>query len=164
MDLKKELIQLCAHNSLKIPESAKNSEIDICTHIIKLKAVNINNKTGETALLIGAYYNNVTVCKNLIESGADVNLQSNIGASPLHLAAQNGHTDVCSILLKEGATLDLQTKDGWSPLNVAAQKGHTDVGTILLKAGANVDLPNNITFKEHMWQCFLLFLAETTHW
>ncbi|XP_071950139.1 uncharacterized protein [Antedon mediterranea] len=144
MDLKTHLIELCAVNSLKIPESAKTSEIGICTHIINTKSVNIQDKHGQTALFWGAYYKNVSVCQNLIESGADVNLQAKNGTSPLYVAAQNGHTDVCSILLKEGAKLDLQTKNGWSPLNRAAEKGHKDVCTILLEAGAKVDLPNNI--------------------
>ncbi|XP_071950137.1 uncharacterized protein [Antedon mediterranea] len=145
MDLKTHLIELCAVNSLKIPESAKTSEIGICTHIINTKSVNIQDKHGQTALFWGAYYKNVSVCQNLIESGADVNLQAKNGTSPLYVAAQNGHTDVCSILLKEGAKLDLQTKDGWTPLHSAAIKGHTDVCSILLKAGAKLDLQENVS-------------------
>jgi len=61
---------------------------------------------GWTALHHAANIGDLSCCKLLVKSGAEVNCMSNKRRTPLHFAAQGGFVEVFRYLIKNGAKID----------------------------------------------------------
>lgn len=127
-------------------------------------------RTGTTAIIWAAIYNQPRAIKALAEAGADVNVKSALttfphtgqavleqafeegvsyvgqtplpkgGWTPLMYAAREGSLDAVRALIEFKADLNLTEPDGTSALLFAMINGHYDVAEELVKAGANVNL------------------------
>ena len=91
-----------------------------------------------TLLHKAAETGDLTICKLLINKGANVNKEDTRKKTPLWCAAEKGHKDVCNVLIQKGAFVD-KTDTTWkTPLWIAASKRHQDVCEILIANGASV--------------------------
>jgi len=127
-------------------------------------------RTGTTAIMWAALYNQPRALKALAEAGADMNAKSALanfphtgqavleqafeddvsyvgqtplpkgGWTPLMYAAREGSLDAVRALIEFKADLNLTEPDGTSALLFAVINGHFDVAEELVKAGATVNL------------------------
>lgn len=83
-------------------------------------AVNIQNKKGNTAVMLAAQYADIDSLKLLLERpDIDINLQSKKGETALMLAAAAGAKDCVDLLLANGAKVNLTDKKGRNALHFA---------------------------------------------
>lgn len=97
--------------------------------------------TGDSALQIAAFRDNLVIARMLLERGAgvDVNFRGNEGDTPLKTAAEHGNTDLAKLFLDAGADPNyVGGIDGMSVLGMAAMMGHPDVVQLLLDRGSSV--------------------------
>jgi ankyrin repeat protein len=74
---------------------------------------------GRTPLMVAcAYYAGKTICRMLIDKGADINATAQDGTTPLMLAAQNAKLDVVELLLKKGANANAKDATGKTALDI----------------------------------------------
>eukprot|EP00794_Sanderia_malayensis_P012894 gene12894-14222_t len=87
---------------------------------------------------------NLTLCKALINRGADINLRSTDGFLPLCLAAFWGYSDVAKLLLKNGADVN-GTNGGtnWTSCHCAAFQGHGKVLMTLMEFNPRLDIKDD---------------------
>ena len=95
--------------------------------------VNVQSRSGLTALLQAAAAGHVEAAQVLIGAGAQVNLPTREGWTPLHKAVANGHTEMVRLLLKHNADIRAQHDDGSTPLSLASEKGKSPLILRLLK-------------------------------
>lgn len=75
---------------------------------------------GRSPLMVAcAYYSGQTICKMLIDAGADVNAVAQDGTTALMLAAQNAKLDVVILLINRGATAKAKNNAGQTALDFA---------------------------------------------
>lgn len=70
---------------------------------------NLTDATGNTLLMLSAYYGHADTVRALVEMGADPNRTNDRGQSPLAGAVFKGTEDVVQALLAAGADPDLGT-------------------------------------------------------
>eukprot|EP00386_Alphamonas_edax_P000930 GDKI01002790.1.p1 GENE.GDKI01002790.1~~GDKI01002790.1.p1 ORF type:complete len:120 (+),score=13.67 GDKI01002790.1:179-538(+) len=77
-----------------------------------------------------------TICRLLIESGADVHALNRIHQTPLHSAAHKGDTDICQMLIERGADVNIRDQTHWqrTPLDWAADPATCQ---LLIERGAD---------------------------
>jgi ankyrin repeat protein len=82
--------------------------------------LNIQDKTGKTALMFVAKDNRLDEAKVLVEAGADLNIQDQEkGWSAIFFAAEKANVPMAQLLCEAGANLDLRDKKKKSVLDVA---------------------------------------------
>ena len=99
--------------------------------------INIQNKLGETPLMLAAINNYLELAQVLIEQGADINKP---GWTPLHYAATRGHREMIRLLLNHDAYIDCESPNGTTPLMLAASYAPPLVSKLLLEEGADPTL------------------------
>ena len=62
--------------------------------------------------------NRISICKLLIEHGADVNAKNGV-TTPLHEAARYGCIEICKLLIEHGADINTKNSQGKTPLDMA---------------------------------------------
>ena len=75
-------------------------------------------------LLAAAQNGHVTVCRQLIEAGANIQFRGPHQFTPLHAAAQFGHCGVAALLMQRGADTRALASELQTPIFVAAQDQH----------------------------------------
>ncbi len=92
---------------------------------------NTQNRRGQSALPIAAYYGHADTVRLLLDRGATPD-------KGLRAAAQEGHTDILAMLLARGASIHGET--GASTLGYAVDSGDLPAVTLLLKQGVQLNL------------------------
>lgn len=92
---------------------------------------------GFMPLMCAAFAGHASVCRILVNKGANVFIKEDQGATALFFSVQQGHLEVTKLLVQAGSELELRTKLGYTPLHKAAVKGHTEEARVLVGAGAN---------------------------
>ncbi|MCB9027270.1 MAG: ankyrin repeat domain-containing protein [Bdellovibrionaceae bacterium] len=108
--------------------------------IISVIDINVQDKSGTTALIWAAQNGHTDTVKLLLDNAASVDVQDRDGYTALILAAHNGQTETVKLLLASGANVDVQDRDGYTALMWAAQYGRTETVKLLLDHGARVDI------------------------
>lgn len=103
-------------------------------------SADVRNSDGVTVLMLGAYYGQTEVIRDLLDRGAELHERDKSGFTSLHLAASNGHLEAVELLLARGADIDALTTDGFSPLMLSLRKNHADTARHLIDAGADVNV------------------------
>jgi ankyrin repeat protein len=82
--------------------------------------INVQNKNGETAILVAAKNYNAKGVELLIFARADVNLPDKYGMTPLMIAACNGMEETVNALLNTGANVNVvDNADGLTAFSCA---------------------------------------------
>jgi len=104
----------------------------------------VEDKEGQTALMIASVGGYGDVVETLVKHKADVNKKhQQSGITALMLAAAYDHPDVVRILLDNGAQIDAKDDSGWTALIHAASYGHSDTVRTLLNRGADANAKNS---------------------
>ena len=111
----------------------------------------VEDNTGRTALSIAITNNNLEVCKELINLGANVNHISKNGVRPILTAAFNGYIQIVEELIRNGAEVDKVSREYGSALHQAASGGHTDIVKILLAHGCPIDIVDSYQLTVLTW-------------
>jgi len=62
--------------------------------------INIENKEGDTPLIIACKNNNESIAQILVQKGADVNKKDKQGRTPLYISCQNKNEGIIKVILK----------------------------------------------------------------
>ncbi|KID68192.1 Ankyrin repeat-containing domain protein, partial [Metarhizium hybridum] len=100
--------------------------------------IDLEDKTGRTALMHAAEHGHATVVLMLLKNGADIEAKCR-GWTALRWAANEGREAVVTLLLERGANIEAKDCNGETPLLWAAKRGHEAVATLLLQKGANIE-------------------------
>ena len=113
--------------------------------------VNMQNKYGDTALMLAARNNTAACVSHILNAGDNVNLLNHHGQTAITMASKNGHLEGVRKLIEAGADVNKGPLIKWpgekcckTALMFAAKGGHTDCLKALLEGGADVKtLENN---------------------
>ena len=121
--------------------ACENGRMDGVTFLVEHGAnVNIQDKAGNTPLMLASKCHHMSVVIFLVKHGANIDLQDKRGHTSLMLASIKGHCDLGTFFVTCGANMDLQNNDGLNPLMEACKNGSMDVVTYLVEHGVNVNL------------------------
>lgn len=101
--------------------------------------VNVENASGETALMMAALRGRVAWMQRLLDRGAQVHKN---GWSPIHYAATGPEVKAVAVLLERGAPVEAQSPDKDTPLMMAARYGAEASVDLLLARGASASVTN----------------------
>jgi|WetSurMetagenome_2_1015567.scaffolds.fasta_scaffold641743_1 uncharacterized protein len=126
---------------LIIDAVSQNDMILLRKLINKHKTANLIYRNW-SALLWTAQEGRLTLCKHLLQCGADVNYKDSTGITALNQAISWKHFKVASLLLKNGANVNHTWKDAGNitALHTASIYGITKGVKLLLSYGANAEL------------------------
>ena len=110
--------------------------------------VNIQDKNGQTALIIASEKGSAEIIKLLVKSCANLNTQNRHGYTALMIADEKGYSDIVTFLRKSAAQTDLR-------LMIAIHTRETKTVKRLLELGAEVN------FKMKMDKQLLLLQLRT---
>jgi ankyrin repeat protein len=98
------------------------------------------NAAGYSVMSHAVTLENVAICNELLEHGADAD-GAGIDESipPIVCAAIHHNVPILDLLIRHGANVNARTSGGNTALNVAAAMGHEDVVAALIRAGADVN-------------------------
>ena len=105
---------------------------------------NIQNKSGETALMVVVSQGKLPIVDLLLKNGANPDIQNKDGNTALMMAVSQGKLPIVDLLLKNGANPDIQNKDGNTALMYVRGFGQTEnqIIELLLEHGANPGIQN----------------------
>lgn len=86
------------------------------------------------------FFQDATILRTLIISGARVNYRNNEGRTPLMMAAVFNLLDAVKILIEFGADVNELDHKGYSPLHMAVNVGNYKIVEILILNGADKEL------------------------
>lgn len=101
--------------------------------------VNYSNHSS-TALHKAAEYGFGTICKLLIDSGADLDPKNSEGLTPLSIAISHAHIDTMGVLLRYGANPNVLDNLLQTPLHHAARFANIDILMVLMGKIVNLDI------------------------
>jgi uncharacterized protein len=84
-------------------------------------------------LLQGALMNDVGMCSDALDAGAQINVQDSNGDTALHIAASWGHAKLTRFLLEHSASILVLNNFLMTPLHIAAINGQSQTLTMLLE-------------------------------
>ena len=104
---------------------------------------------GCTALYTASLLGQLSFCRLLLSSGAQIEAANDLGYTPLMAAIEGGHDDVIDFFLKSGANVNpeviarvqIEGMGGASPLITATRKENVALIKKLLKRGVDVNRP-----------------------
>jgi len=97
-------------------------------------AIDLQTRTGRTALMTAVNCGHVEAVSALLAQGADVNLKDNNEQTALYLLGQD-HGAICALLLEYGADVNVRDHRKMTPLMYAVAYGSRSVAKMLLSAG-----------------------------
>lgn len=100
--------------------------------------VNLQNRYGDTPLMLAITSGQAEIVKLLIHADADVNLRNLDKDSSLHFAAKNGFLEIVEMLLECGAEIDAQNLWGYTPVLQAAMENHREVVQKLIENNCDI--------------------------
>jgi hypothetical protein len=103
----------------------------------------VEEKHGNSALMLAAYNNHPSVLSWLLGAGAVPDVRCYEHNTALMKAAWSGATECVVRLIRAGADVNAAEQEGMTPLMIAAFHGHFDVVKVLLGAGAEVNRADN---------------------
>lgn len=130
----------------------------ICTQLVASNSVAMLNERNDAGYhpfhfaaalgLLGGFGSNsevaLTICRILIDNGADVTCRDKAGNTPVHWAARAGHSGMLNMFLSMSCPLDAQNDEGETALHWAMRAGTRSTGAVetLVEYGAIVNVFN----------------------
>ena len=127
-------------------KACNQGDLNLVSTLINFKNANVNFKipqTGQTALMIASYRNNIDVVKLLLYHGAYVNLKDNAGWTSLMIASDKGHDDIAHLLVEANANVDAKDNTGYTALMFASAGNNVALVKLMIDAGADVNAETN---------------------
>ncbi|KAM6958810.1 ankyrin repeat and MYND domain-containing protein 2-like [Aplochiton taeniatus] len=118
----------------EILQAIASGDVEQAAKLLEHKEVRINclDEYGMTPLMHVAYKGKVSMCRLLLQHGADVNLnQHEYGYTALMFAGLSGNSDITSLILDAGAETDLVNSVGRTAAQMAAFVGQHDCVTVI---------------------------------
>lgn len=124
--------------------AARSGRVAVVDWLLERKVeVDAVNESGATALLHGARH--VSICRRLVEAGADVNHASNRKMTPLMAAAASpGALEAMRFLVDSGAKVNASGR-GFTALSLACANRELEPVRLLVAAGAEINAPRGRT-------------------
>lgn len=121
--------------------ATESNQPDVVQWILKWcpGAINQCSDNGKSALITAAKLGEISLARQLLESGADINHRDKEGYSPLHMAAYKGHSHFIDFLLENHALIDILDLHCRTPLMLASWRGHMDIVQQLIARGCNLN-------------------------
>ncbi|KAJ7385774.1 hypothetical protein OS493_013808 [Desmophyllum pertusum] len=101
--------------------------------------INQRDADQNSALHLGVQTGQVSMCKVLLQHGADINIQNKHLQTPLHVASIGKNKDILELLIKQGAQTNTKDFKQSTPLHSAASFGNLECVKVLLKNFASID-------------------------
>jgi ankyrin repeat protein len=133
-------------DGLALITAIRASEDEIAMEMIEnISVPELNNQEdlyGFSPLMWASRRGNYTICKALIENGANINIRSKLNKSTaLFYAIEGAHSDVAIMLIESGAKLNIQNQTGNTALLEAIDYASADeIVMALLNHGADVNI------------------------
>eukprot|EP01083_Nonionella_stella_P020933 58060_1 len=102
--------------------------------------INAQNFEGNTALMIAAQFDSVSVATELLRNHCDLDITNKMGRNALMICAQYGSSQIAAMLATLGSRIDVQDEEGRTAPMYAAAKGETGIVVHLIKYGANLEI------------------------
>jgi ankyrin repeat protein len=129
--------------------AANNNNLSTVRALIEKGAnVNLQNKKGETALLLSCepqIDNRIAIL--LLDNGADPNIKDNERFTPLMFACRDENIELVKKFLDNGADPNIKNAHGTTALMISVIKNDLNSATELLKHGANVSIEDKYDMK-----------------
>ncbi|XP_039614352.1 ankyrin repeat and death domain-containing protein 1B isoform X2 [Polypterus senegalus] len=126
--------------------AAINNHIKVFEYIIddlQMKEMDVQDKAGESALLLACEGGHEDSAEVLLQAGYDVSILTKDGRSVLHRVCESGLTSLVKLLINNGADINRQNQNKLAPIHLAVMKGHIPVIHTLIEAGCNIDITDN---------------------
>ncbi|XP_063923595.1 uncharacterized protein LOC135137792 isoform X2 [Zophobas morio] len=130
------------NNALHYASESQQNNRDIMQLLISKRIdVNVQNKTGQTALQLACLKGVFENVKILLHFGASVNSTDEDNNNALHYASKSKQVngDVIKILSERGIDVNAKNKNGTTALQLACLTGVYQNAKILLDIGASID-------------------------
>nr|CAG8530239.1 2808_t:CDS:2 [Entrophospora candida] len=156
--------------------AASRGHLDVVKWLVESAGaiVDLEDQTGETALLKASYNGHTSVVDYLLQKDANVSQKDNDGWTALHNASAQGHYYIVRYLIEYAkADVDVENNRNITPLMNVASKGHIDIVEYLLNyADANPFIKNSFgetaydaaATSNEVYICELLEKAERDWW
>ena len=98
--------------------------------MLAMRSIDVEAKGGVfegTCLMISALNGHLSICRLLLDKGAQVEARDSIDWTPLHFAVSRGHVEIVRLLCDRGADVEARDNDDRRPLHLAAYFGHISV-------------------------------------
>lgn len=105
--------------------------------------INIDNRHGETMLMIACRKNKPEIVKILIENGASLDMKNNRQETALNIACTHNNTEIASLLIEKGALLSIKNNKQETPLIICTRNNNVDLVKLLLEKGASTSIKNS---------------------
>lgn len=105
--------------------------------------INIDNRYGETALMIACRKNKPEIVKILIDNDAALNTKNNNRETALSIACNYNNTEIASLLIEKGALLSIKNNKQETPLIICTRNNNVDLVKLLLEKGASTSIKNS---------------------
>lgn len=120
--------------------SVERNAIETIRQLIALGVdVNVQDRSGKSALHISCWLKNKELATLLIESGADLNIQDIAGETALYYACSLGDKEFANFLIERGADVNVQDKYGKTALYYACLREKSELVTFIIESGATID-------------------------
>ena len=106
-------------------------------------ALNYQDASGTTALMLAVRLEQVALAETLIRKGASVSQADKEGNTPLMIACQKGQAKAVELLIDHGASINHEEQRGWTALMIACQNGQAKAVELLIDHGAAIDQENH---------------------
>ncbi|CAJ0931817.1 unnamed protein product, partial [Mesorhabditis belari] len=119
--------------------AVKSGQREVVSQLLTDESLNAQDSQKNTALHLAAEKGYTSICRDLMEKGADTTLVNQDSKSAFELAVQEGHLD-CVALFCERCDINNPFLFGLTPLHLAVKLGHENIVGHLLAKGAKVEL------------------------
>lgn len=121
-------------------QAVADGHLDIVRYLAEDCQANVkarNEKTGNGALHLAAFWNNLDIIKYLMEAKlVDVDATNTRKQTALHVASEKNHLSIVRYLVEEcGAGVSALDNDGWRAIHVASASGSLAVLQYLIGSG-----------------------------
>ena len=100
--------------------------------MLEMRSINVEGRqygreNKDTCLVAAACNGHLSICRLLIDKGAQVAVKDSAGWTPLHYAADQGRVDIVRLLCDRGADTKVRDCYGYAPLHRAVIHGRISV-------------------------------------
>ena len=140
------LIVFSCSTTYKTMNAASNGYKTYFEGITSTKELDIQDKSGKTALMTACDHMHKELVGLLLSKGADPNLKDNQLNTVLHFAARNGSLEMTQMLIDKNAAIT-SNSDDLTPLHLATRtaKGNIELTLLLINKGADINHKSKIT-------------------